>query len=98
MERKIAFITGAASGIGLAIAKTLATNGAIVYLSDLNEHELAECIQALRADGLRVSGIPCDVTDEKRLKAVIDEVVNRSGRLDVLVNNAGLQHISPIEY
>ncbi|HET7578640.1 MAG TPA: 3-hydroxybutyrate dehydrogenase [Bacillales bacterium] len=96
-EKRVVFITGAASGIGLAIGTAFAENGASVVLSDLNENGVKEQAAKLTEKGYRVQGIKCDVTKEQEIQSALDEVVQEQGRLDILVNNAGLQHVDPIE-
>lgn len=92
LEGKTALVTGAGSGIGLAIARAFKTEGANVVISDKN----AEASQKA-ADELGAVSAPCDVTIEKDLKQVIETTAGTFGRLDILVNNAGLQYVSPIE-
>jgi 3-hydroxybutyrate dehydrogenase len=96
-ENRVAFVTGAAGGIGLRIAQDLARAGARVTLSDLAEGPLAAAADGIRREGLEAAAAPCDVTREEALRAALDATVSRWGRLDVLVNNAGLQHVAPIE-
>jgi 3-hydroxybutyrate dehydrogenase len=97
IKDRVAVITGAARGIGFAIAKTFAENGANVVLTDLHETLVNEAVQSLQRDGLNVIGIKCDVTSEDEIKTTISETVKRFGRIDALVNNAGLQYVSLIE-
>lgn len=97
MKNKVVFITGAAGGIGLEIAKHFAADGATVVISDFNNDALSQSVSLLKEQNLTVSGIVCDVTKEEQLKAALDETKNAYGRIDILINNAGLQYISPIE-
>lgn len=97
MEGKVVYITGAASGIGLEIGKAFATNGATVILTDINEKKVKGAADELKAQGLYVKGYKCDVAIEKELQETINQTARECGRLDVLVNNAGLQHVAAIE-
>ncbi len=97
MEGRVVLITGAANGIGLEIAKTMAQAGGRIWMLDLNEAEVVSQAQLLKLQGLEVAGVGCDVTDEQQLGAIIDEVIETAGRLDILVNNAGKQYVSSID-
>jgi len=94
---RVALVTGAAGGIGREIAEQLAREGAAVTLADKDGPGAARAAEALVAQGLRASGAACDVTSEAEIARTIDAAVAAHGRLDVLVNNAGLQHVAPIE-
>lgn len=97
VQDKVVFITGAGSGIGKELAATFGAEGARVVLCDLNKAAAEKEAVALRNLGHTAISIGCDVTDEKALCQGIDDTVARYGRLDILINNAGLQFISPIE-
>jgi len=97
VENKVVFITGAARGIGFEIGKTFAKDGAKVVLSDLDEKGVKEAAENLRIAGYDAFGVKCDVTNESDLALALNQTVERHGRLDVLVNNAGLQHVASIE-
>ncbi|MEX6272544.1 3-hydroxybutyrate dehydrogenase [Staphylococcus saprophyticus] len=97
IKDKVTIITGAASGIGLAIAKVFLENGAKVMLADLNEDKLIQETDALKSQGYDCMPIKVNVTDEQAVKAMIDQTVEQYGRLDILFNNAGLQHVESIE-
>jgi 3-oxoacyl-[acyl-carrier protein] reductase len=85
-----ALVTGAARGLGRAIAQTLAAAGAKVACIDVNEETLAETVAAIRAAGGTAEPLACDVTQSERVAQVVDQVVEMWGKLDILVNNAGI--------
>jgi 3-hydroxybutyrate dehydrogenase len=92
MEKKVAVVTGAASGIGLAVSESLAGDGYQVVMADVNEVSGKAEAERIGAHFVKV-----DLTDAEACKALIDEAVSQFGSVDVLVNNAGIQHVSPIE-
>lgn len=85
---KVALVTGAASGIGRACAKVLAREGAVVVLTDVQDGEAVAA--GIRAKGGKASFHKHDVTDEARWNAIVADTAKQHGRLDVLVNNAGI--------
>lgn len=97
MQDKIVFITGAASGIGLEVAKEFAKEGAKVAISDLHSEAAKAAAEELAAQGYTAIGLGCNVAEEAQVKAALNETITQFGRLDVLINNAGLQYVSPIE-
>lgn len=97
VEDKVVFITGAASGIGYEISADFAKAGAKIVLTDIHEDAVKEAAQTLKNQGFQAIGIKVDVTDETELSAAIDQAVEEFGSLDVLINNAGMQFVSPIE-
>lgn len=94
VKGKVLFITGAAQGIGFEIAKEFLNAGAKVVLTDLNEEKVKEAALTL---GNSAVGIKCDVTSETDLQQAIDETVLHYGRIDILINNAGMQHVALLE-
>lgn len=96
LERKAAVVTGGASGLGLAIVRRLAAEGATVLSVDRDVARGAAAADALRAEGLDVAFRAGDVTDEDDLRAAIGQVARAHGGLDILCNNAGMQLIAPL--
>ena len=98
LDGKVAFITGGSRGIGAAIAKRLARDGADVALTYFSGKERAEqVVRAIEAQGRRGLALRADSADEPALRDAIAAAVAELGRLDVLVNNAGLAALAPIE-
>ena len=98
MTGKAGLVTGAAGGIGRGIAIELAREGASVLVSDLASAEAGgkETVQLVEAEGGRAQWQPCDVTDAAQVDALVDRVVQDSGRLDYAVNNAGVAVHKPL--
>ena len=95
-ENKVALVTGAASGMGLATAKAFAEAGAAVVLADFREDAVKAEAQKLIAAGHKVMVVRCDVSDEAQVAAMVDRTVAEFGRLDAAFNNAGVMaHIAP---
>ncbi len=87
---KTAFVTGAASGIGLGIAGALAQAGAKVMLCDIEEAALAKAVEGLKRTNADVDGVKADVSLKSELKAAADATIARYGKAHILVNNAGV--------
>ena len=93
-ENKVALVTGAGSGMGLATAKAFAEAGASVVLADSNEESVHAAAKDIVAVGHKALAIRCDVSDESQVAAMVVQTVSTFGRLDAAFNNAGVQ--SPI--
>ena len=92
LQNKTALITGGASGIGFAIAKTFATAGAHVHILDLNDEQTRQAAREIEQAGGLVTGHAVDVADQQQTVDVIGRIASQS-RIDILVNNAGVSHI-----
>ncbi|MDR2103032.1 MAG: glucose 1-dehydrogenase [Treponema sp.] len=97
LEKKVALITGAAQGLGAAIAARFAGEGALVFLGDLNAETGEAAAAKINARGGRARFLPLDVTREPDWIAAFAAVEKEAGRLDILVNNAGINIREPIE-
>jgi NAD(P)-dependent dehydrogenase (short-subunit alcohol dehydrogenase family) len=90
-DGKVALVTGASAGMGLATAHAFAEAGAAVALADINEPATREAADKLVADGHRAIALRCDVADEDQVAAMMQQTVAAFGRLDAAYNNAGIQ-------
>lgn len=90
LENKVVLITGGAQGLGLAMSKGCAQNGATVIMADINEEKLKDAAAQLQAEGLHCEGVKMNVTDEQQIRDTIHAIVEKYGHLDGVVNNAGI--------
>ncbi|CAO3351091.1 3-hydroxybutyrate dehydrogenase [Azospirillum palustre] len=97
LQDKVAVITGAASGIGLEIARTFAREGAKIVIADLNQAGADAAAASLDPTGKRALGVAMDVTDEAQVDAGMARAADAFGRIDILVSNAGIQTVAPVE-
>lgn len=97
LDNKVAVVTGAGSGIGQAIATTLAASGASVVGFDLSVDALAGTAAKLEEKGRKLVRVACDVSQSESVKSAFQKVDEAYGRLDILVNNAGIAHVGNIE-
>lgn len=92
----VALVTGAGRGVGEAVAKRLATDGALVIVNDIDEQPIENTVTDIEeADG-EAYGIKSDITEENKVKSMIQEINEESGSVDILVNNAGVSGGQPL--
>src|SRR6516225_9558960 len=96
LKDKVAIVTGAASGIGKEIAATFAREGARVAIADLNQ-KAADAAAAELGDARKAIGVVMDVTNEQQVEAGVARTVEQFGKVDVLVSNAGIQIVAPLD-
>jgi len=96
LKDKVAIVTGAASGIGKEIARAYAREGARVVIADLNQ-TAAESLAAELGDPLKALAVAMDVTNEQQVEAGVARTIEQFGKIDVLVSNAGIQIVAPLD-
>ncbi len=87
---RVALVTGAAQGIGFRIAELLASEGAWVFAGDLNREALERSVQGLQEKGLKAEALALNVADRASCEAAVREILQKAGRIELLVNNAGI--------
>jgi NADP-dependent 3-hydroxy acid dehydrogenase YdfG len=97
LDGRVAVVTGASSGIGEAVARALAAAGAAVVLCARRAERLQELVRSLTADGGRAIALPGDVTDEAQAENSVRAALQTFGRLDILVNSAGIIQAGTVE-
>src|SRR5215472_10288833 len=96
LDKKIAFVTGAGSGIGEQIARLFAQQGAHVILADIRLDAAEQVAGEIQAAGGSVRAQQLDVAEESKVNAAIEQIASTEARLDILVNNAGISHVGNI--
>jgi NADP-dependent 3-hydroxy acid dehydrogenase YdfG len=94
---KIALITGGGSGLGAAIAHTLAEAGAVAIAADIQVERAEQVAKTLRDRGLEAIALALDITDDQQVETTIQKIVDQYGRIDILINNAGTDVTLPVE-
>src|SRR5258707_14425772 len=97
LKNRVAVVTGAASGIGKEIARTFVREGAKVAIADLNQAGADATAAELGGPERRAIGVAMDVTSEEQVEAGMAKAVKTFGRLDILVSNAGIQIVAPLD-
>jgi NAD(P)-dependent dehydrogenase (short-subunit alcohol dehydrogenase family) len=95
LQEKVAIVTGAASGIGKAIADRFAREGALVIVADKNESAIPPAVDDIKAAGGQAAGFAVDVADRAQIQAFMSKVVETYSRIDIFVNNAGITRYRP---
>ncbi|CAN7498846.1 3-hydroxybutyrate dehydrogenase [Variovorax sp. LjRoot290] len=97
LKDKVAFITGSASGIGKEIAILFAQEGAKIVIADLNKQAADATAAELKEAGAQAIGVGVDVTSEEQVDAAVEEAAKAFGGIDILISNAGIQIVHPVE-
>ena len=98
LQDKVAIVTGGSSGIGLASARRLGAEGARIVIASQNKSRIEAAAERVRSeDKVDVLGLECDVSREEQVVAVVEKTLERFGRLDIVVNNAGMMLFKKLE-
>jgi len=94
---EVAIVTGASRGLGLAVARELAGHSARLVICARGEEQLSRAARELRILGAEVTAVPCDLDNEDSAQLLVDMALDRYGRLDIVINNAGIIQVGPVE-
>src|SRR6187431_2062936 len=97
LQHKTAVVTGGGSGIGRAVAELFARQGASVFILELNKNAEDETVNAIKANGGKASAFAVNVSDQLQVKDTFSEIAQAAGRVDILVNSAGISHIGKLD-
>jgi 2-keto-3-deoxy-L-fuconate dehydrogenase len=97
LKNKTAIITGGGSGIGRAISKLFAKQGAIVYILDFDEKGTAQVIDEIIGAGGKATAKKCDISDQQQVRLIMEDIVAETKSIQVLINNAGVAHVGTAE-
>jgi NAD(P)-dependent dehydrogenase (short-subunit alcohol dehydrogenase family) len=97
LSGRVALVTGASRGLGLAMADALADHGALVVINGRDQSSLDDAVRQISSGGRRIATAAFDVSDPQSSRTAIDSIARAHGRLDILVNNAGVAHVGTIE-
>lgn len=97
LKSKTAIVAGGASGIGKAIAELFAAQGAHVAILDVNEVSARTCADGIISNGGSAESIVCDISDQEVTQMAVRNIVSKTGRIDILVNSAGISHIGTVD-
>lgn len=97
VQDKVVLVTGGAAGMGRSHSELLAEHGAIVYVADLNQNDGDDTVQAIRNKGGKAHFVKLDVTSESDWAAAVSRITKEEGKIDVLVNNAGILILKPVQ-
>ena len=96
-EKNVAIVTGGGSGIGKAIVQSLAESGILVYIIDVKEDKAREATEVFQQQNMKVEFLQCDVSKQRQVAEIVNKIFIKEGRIDILINNAGVSHIGTAE-
>lgn len=97
VKDKVIVVTGGSQGLGAAVCKTLAQDGAVIIPVDVKAERLEKIVQEINSNGGTAEGFAMNVADEKNVEDVIRQIIDKHGKIDVVINNAGIDHTLSIE-